>query len=361
MGVPGAGPAAVAAFLRRAGRVRAAPGSRTCTAGHPRWAEQLAFRDALDATASWRASTRSLKRQERPRGLSAARGGVRGERPRRARRLAGLQLPRSHPGKPGASAGHPSDGTDKVAIPGWRDHGISSLPPVSGRGTTAPRLRFASARRREAYLEEAVGSCRHPRRPRPRGTFRTLGLLDTEYSMLDGAARFKDLFKEVKALGHDARGDDRPRQPVFGAAEAATGRPSNAGIAPVIGIEAYVAPERGTTIRQVMWGQPHQKKDDVARPRRLLHKTIWAQNKEGLLGTPRISPSRSFPPKAGSPSGPARTRSSSASTPSSLMQHPRPARRVRCRPSCGLASRKKRSRPPPSGATSSARRTISSS
>jgi DNA polymerase III subunit alpha len=113
----------------------------------------------------------------------------------------------------------------------------------------------------------------------------------TEYSMLDGAARLKELFKEVQELGmtHLAMTDHGN---MFGAAEFHR-QATAAGITPVIGIEAYMAPEhRGNTTR-IMWGQPHQKKDDVSASGAYLHKTIWARNKEGLHNLFRLS-SRSF-------------------------------------------------------------------
>ena len=63
----------------------------------------------------------------------------------------------------------------------------------------------------------------------------------TEYSMLDGAARLKDLFAEVKSQGmtHVAMTDHGN---MFGAAEFHR-QATSQGITPVIGIEAYVAPE----------------------------------------------------------------------------------------------------------------------
>ena len=63
----------------------------------------------------------------------------------------------------------------------------------------------------------------------------------TEYSMLDGAARLKDLFAEVKNQGmtHVAMTDHGN---MYGAAEFHR-QAKDAGITPVIGIEAYVAPE----------------------------------------------------------------------------------------------------------------------
>ncbi len=66
-----------------------------------------------------------------------------------------------------------------------------------------------------------------------------------------------------------------------------------AGITPVIGIEAYVAPEQRTNTKRILWGQPHQKKDDVSAGGAYLHKTIWARNAEGLHNLFRLS-SRSY-------------------------------------------------------------------
>src|SRR5207245_564314 len=82
-----------------------------------------------------------------------------------------------------------------------------------------------------------------------------------EYSMLDGAARLKDLFSEVKNQGmtHVAMTDHGN---MYGAAEFHR-QAKDAGIAPVIGIEAYVAPEARTNSNRVLWGQPHQTKEDV--------------------------------------------------------------------------------------------------
>ena len=113
----------------------------------------------------------------------------------------------------------------------------------------------------------------------------------TEYSMLDGAARLKELFKEVKELGmtHVAMTDHGN---MFGAAEFHR-QATAAGITPVIGIEAYVAPEHRTNTSRVLWGHPHQKKDDVSASGAYLHKTIWAKDKEGLHNLFRLS-SRSY-------------------------------------------------------------------
>ena len=62
----------------------------------------------------------------------------------------------------------------------------------------------------------------------------------TEYSMLDGAARLKQLFKQVGDLGMPAIAitDHGNMHGAYDFFRQATG----AGIKPVIGIEAYVAP-----------------------------------------------------------------------------------------------------------------------
>jgi DNA polymerase III subunit alpha len=113
----------------------------------------------------------------------------------------------------------------------------------------------------------------------------------TEYSMLDGAARLKDLLAEVKSLGmtHVAMTDHGN---LFGAAEFHR-QAKDAGITPVIGIEAYVAPEGRNNPNRILWGQPHQKKDDVSASGAYLHKTIWARDKTGLHNLFRLS-SRSY-------------------------------------------------------------------
>src|ERR1051326_7311237 len=70
----------------------------------------------------------------------------------------------------------------------------------------------------------------------------------TEYSMLDGAARIKELLAEVKRqdMTHVAMTDHGN---MYGAAEFHR-QAKDAGVTPVIGIEAYLAPEaRGNTTR----------------------------------------------------------------------------------------------------------------
>jgi DNA polymerase-3 subunit alpha len=113
----------------------------------------------------------------------------------------------------------------------------------------------------------------------------------TEYSMLDGAARLKELFKEVARhqMTHVAMTDHGN---MFGAAEFHR-QAKDAGITPVIGIEAYVAPESRRNPNRILWGQPHQKRDDVSASGSYLHKTIWARNNEGLHNLFKLT-SRSY-------------------------------------------------------------------
>jgi DNA polymerase III subunit alpha len=113
----------------------------------------------------------------------------------------------------------------------------------------------------------------------------------TEYSMLDGAARLKELLAEVKSLGmtHVAMTDHGN---MYGAAEFHR-QAKNAGVTPVIGIEAYLAPESRGNTNRILWGQPHQKKDDISGSGAILHKTIWARDSQGVHNLFKLS-SRSY-------------------------------------------------------------------
>ncbi|MCX4385443.1 DNA polymerase III subunit alpha [Micromonospora peucetia] len=102
----------------------------------------------------------------------------------------------------------------------------------------------------------------------------------TEYSMLDGAARLKDLFAEVKRQGMPAvamtdHGNMHGANDFYKQAMAA-------GVTPILGIEAYVAPESRFHKKRVRWGRPEQKSDDVSGSGGYTHMTIWAKNKTGL-------------------------------------------------------------------------------
>ncbi|NYI07118.1 DNA polymerase III subunit alpha [Allostreptomyces psammosilenae] len=113
----------------------------------------------------------------------------------------------------------------------------------------------------------------------------------TEYSLLDGAARLKDMFKEADRLGMPAVAMTDHGN-LHGAHDFYT-QATKAGITPIIGIEAYVAPESRTNKKRILWGTPAQKRDDVSGSGAYTHKTIWARNKEGLHNLFKLS-SRSY-------------------------------------------------------------------
>lgn len=113
----------------------------------------------------------------------------------------------------------------------------------------------------------------------------------TEYSMLDGAARLKDLFAEVNRQGMPAvamtdHGNMHGANDFYKQAMAA-------GVTPILGIEAYVAPESRFHKQRVRWGRPEQKSDDVSGSGGYTHMTIWARNKVGLHNLFKLT-SRSF-------------------------------------------------------------------
>src|SRR5215472_9438397 len=175
-------------------------------------------------------------------------------------------------------------------------------PPSPGlrlntRRAGAPLAGEHSARAARSVPEEAVGSMAASAAASGAATAGTTSVsfahlhVHTEYSMLDGAARLKELFTEVRQRGmtHVAMTDHGN---MFGAAEFHRQAIQN-GITPVIGVEAYVAPGRRDNPERILWGQPHQKKDDVSASGAYLHKTIWARNSDGLHNLFRLS-SRSY-------------------------------------------------------------------
>ncbi|OIV38368.1 DNA polymerase III subunit alpha [Mangrovactinospora gilvigrisea] len=109
----------------------------------------------------------------------------------------------------------------------------------------------------------------------------------TQYSLLDGAARLKDMFEACQSHGmtHIAMTDHGNLHGAYDFWTQAT----KSGITPIVGIEAYVAPESRKLKKRVQWGQPHQKRDDVSGSGGYTHKTIWARNKTGLHNLFRLS------------------------------------------------------------------------
>ena len=102
----------------------------------------------------------------------------------------------------------------------------------------------------------------------------------TEFSMLDGMAKVDMLADEVvrqkmPAVGMTDHGN------MYGS-DAFYRRMTGAGIKPIIGIEAYMAPESRFNKKRVLWGTPDQKRDDVSASGAYLHQTMIAENATGL-------------------------------------------------------------------------------
>jgi DNA polymerase-3 subunit alpha len=109
----------------------------------------------------------------------------------------------------------------------------------------------------------------------------------TEYSMLDGAARLTDLFAECTRMGMPAiaitdHGNVYGAYDFWSKAEAA-------GVKPIIGIEAYVAPEHRRHKQPVLWGTPAQRDDDVSGAGAYTHMTLLAESTEGMHNLFRLS------------------------------------------------------------------------
>src|SRR5579863_6913919 len=94
----------------------------------------------------------------------------------------------------------------------------------------------------------------------------------TEYSMLDGAARLKDMFAACQQAGMTAVAITDHGN-VYGAYDFWS-KATAAGVKPIIGIEAYVAPEHRRFRQPVRWGTPAQKDDDVAGAGAYTHMTL---------------------------------------------------------------------------------------
>jgi len=107
----------------------------------------------------------------------------------------------------------------------------------------------------------------------------------TEYSMLDGAARVDELVKEVANQGMPAIAITDHGN-VFGAYEF-NKKAIAAGVKPIIGIEAYVAPESRFEKRRVKWADGGQ--DDVSGGGAYTHMTLLAENNEGLSNLFKLS------------------------------------------------------------------------
>jgi DNA polymerase-3 subunit alpha len=116
----------------------------------------------------------------------------------------------------------------------------------------------------------------------------------TEYSMLDGAAKVKPLFAEAERLGMPAIGITDHGN-MFGAYEFFT-QAKATGIKPIIGIEAYLAPESRFHKKPVFWGHAGQRGTDefgeggdVSGGGAYTHMTMLAESATGLRNLFKLS------------------------------------------------------------------------
>jgi DNA polymerase-3 subunit alpha len=125
----------------------------------------------------------------------------------------------------------------------------------------------------------------------------------TEYSMLDGAAKNAKLFAEVERLNMPAVAMSDHGN-MFGAYEFfKTAQGTGGKIKPIIGIEAYLAPESRFLKKPVFWGQGGvrgagadgaEAGKDVSGGGRFTHMTMWARNAQGLRNLFRLSSMASY-------------------------------------------------------------------
>ncbi|MCP2327962.1 DNA polymerase-3 subunit alpha [Hamadaea flava] len=121
----------------------------------------------------------------------------------------------------------------------------------------------------------------------------------TEYSILDGAARIKEVMAEASRLGMPAvaitdHGNLHGLADFYKAAK-------GVGLTPVLGIEAYLAPGSRFDRKPVRWGTADQRSDDVSGAGRYTHATMWAQNNTGLHNLFRLSSRASLEGQYGKP------------------------------------------------------------
>jgi DNA polymerase III subunit alpha len=116
----------------------------------------------------------------------------------------------------------------------------------------------------------------------------------TEYSMLDGAAKIRPLFAEAARLGMPAVGMTDHGN-MFGSFEFYQ-EAKKAGLKPIIGMEAYVAPESRFVKQPIFWGEGSQRDTsadgeggDVSGGGAYTHMTMLAADSEGLRNLFRLS------------------------------------------------------------------------
>jgi DNA polymerase-3 subunit alpha len=110
----------------------------------------------------------------------------------------------------------------------------------------------------------------------------------SEYSMLDGAARIGPLVQEAARQGMPAIAVTDHGN-TFGAFEFYKAA-KDAGIKPIVGIEAYVTPGTHRSDKaRVRWGGPDQSDDDVSGSGAYTHMTLLSQSTEGMHNLFRLS------------------------------------------------------------------------
>jgi DNA polymerase-3 subunit alpha len=121
----------------------------------------------------------------------------------------------------------------------------------------------------------------------------------TEYSMLDGAAKVDALFDEAERLGMPAVAMTDHGN-MFAAAEFHR-RSTRSAVKPIIGIEAYLAPQSRHHKKPVFWGNEKQRGadefgegGDVSGAGAYTHMTMLARNDTGLRNLFRLSSQASF-------------------------------------------------------------------
>ena len=107
----------------------------------------------------------------------------------------------------------------------------------------------------------------------------------TEYSMLDGAAKLDELFAATARMGMPALAMTDHGN-VFGAYDFWK-KATAAGVKPIIGIEAYVAPDSRHSRERVRWGSGGE--DDVSGGGAYTHMTMLATSTEGMHRLFRLS------------------------------------------------------------------------
>jgi DNA polymerase-3 subunit alpha len=105
--------------------------------------------------------------------------------------------------------------------------------------------------------------------------------------MLDGAARLKPLLAEVSRHGMPAVAmtDHGNLYGAYDFYQQATA----VGVRPIVGIEAYLAPESRFVKRPVFWGEPHQRGDDVSGAGAYTHLTLLAVSAQGVRNLFRLA------------------------------------------------------------------------